>query len=166
VRSMKNLKQNPSKAEEMAFFDELCEQIPAGSYLSSLFTPALSNFVMEAIKNDHLPDVMDYLQGMEKRIGTLEAVITEQGETIRVREARINGLMIDLQGLREECTKFQAARAHEAGRVEEMKEALEFSRLRGDYLKELLLGLTSENPETVEETRETIRKVQSVGGLL
>lgn len=131
VREMKTLKENPSKAEEVAFFESLMNTIPRESYLAHLFTPALRLYVVEAIEKDFRPDIAGELEETKKALEGIEAdLISARQDQERGRD----NLKVVFEGreearrmvthLQEECGKFQQARNHEAHRVEVLEAEL------------------------------------------
>jgi len=156
---MKDLKENPTKAEELAFFESLCEHIPKGSYLSHLFTPALKNEVLEAIRKDLLPDVMDELKG------TAEALAAKVKEAQEVRHGWDLAGMANAE-LEDKVSVLERNGKALVGELTMMREALEMTRYQSHALAAIVRGLTDGDPEKVAETMEEVRKIRLLGGVV
>lgn len=88
--TIKKLSKDPSKQEEIAFFNEIAESIPEFAYLKNFFRPVLSTWVESQIRSDFTADIMEFFEGSQSDNSDLrnKLAIVERARELEVESLK------------------------------------------------------------------------------
>lgn len=88
------LSSDATKAQESAWIEAVASSVPAGCYLTHLFTPEMLGWVSDCLKEDAYPDLFEFFQQFRKAHAQRRALeVSEETQFLNIREEQ---LLVDL----------------------------------------------------------------------
>lgn len=103
-KTITKLGNDPSKAEEISFFNEIAESIPQNSYLKDFFRREVISFVEEQIRNDFPADIWDWLN-QEEKIKFYQKDLDEKTKTIFSMTEQSNDYLAVIDSLKDQTQR-------------------------------------------------------------
>jgi len=98
-RTIDKLETDPSKAEEIAFIEEVAESVPDNSYLKMLFTKQFMNWLREQIRNDFYPNLYEFwqqdvsdIENLHLEISRLKFQVEDTNKVLAVKSKALSDL--------------------------------------------------------------------------